>query len=403
MGAYRAFGGVHCETAALRNTLEHQGIMNSRAGRPFTEAEVFGIAGGIGAGYSFCPSVVRNGNGSGITIVGRHLAYSFDASYHAQFLDGLGIEPTIVEASSARAGTKKLVAALEETKRPVIVQCARALPWHSDVGACASDSGVGYSVVVYGVDGDDALVSDLAKVGLRVPLDVLGAARDQICTHKNRLISYAPPKRLTATRVKQAMVDGVAACAEAMLHPRIKTFSLEGWVNWSKLITNEKNKAGWPVVFKDRPMVWPLRSVFETVQVAGTGGGLMRGLFAELLDAASAATRKKAFAASAEEYRGLAKKWTSLARGMLPDRVPELKETKHLIEARHKALARRGERGIDEIHAASRRLDELARAELPLSDRELRDLLEKARGRIVDLHAAETEAITRLGAVVGVT
>src|SRR5262249_31648748 len=53
---YAHFGGKHGESAALKNLLTHAGVRNPVTGAPFTEALCFGIAGGIGAGYSFCPS-----------------------------------------------------------------------------------------------------------------------------------------------------------------------------------------------------------------------------------------------------------------------------------------------------------------------------------------------------------
>lgn len=51
IGTYRQFGGVHPETAALANVLAANQIVAPHTGRPFSEAMLFGISGGLGMGY----------------------------------------------------------------------------------------------------------------------------------------------------------------------------------------------------------------------------------------------------------------------------------------------------------------------------------------------------------------
>ena len=92
---YRSFGGVHPDTAALKNLLAQAGGRAPHSGKPLTEAAILGIAGGIGAG---------------VASVSRHLAYTFDGTFHRVFLDRVGLERTILEASSASAGQKKAAA-----------------------------------------------------------------------------------------------------------------------------------------------------------------------------------------------------------------------------------------------------------------------------------------------------
>ena len=44
-------GGLHSTTAVLANALSRQGLFARGTGKPLSEALVFGIGGGIGAGY----------------------------------------------------------------------------------------------------------------------------------------------------------------------------------------------------------------------------------------------------------------------------------------------------------------------------------------------------------------
>ena len=45
---YDHFGGIHPETATIANYLRYLGVKNPATGKPFSEAMLFGIAGGCG-------------------------------------------------------------------------------------------------------------------------------------------------------------------------------------------------------------------------------------------------------------------------------------------------------------------------------------------------------------------
>ncbi|MGH7149321.1 MAG: BtrH N-terminal domain-containing protein, partial [Planctomycetota bacterium] len=225
---YRSFGGVHPDTAALKNLLAHADVRAPHTGKPFTEAAILGIAGGIGSGYSFCPSVLRYGMGAGVGLVSRHLAYTFDGTFHKAFLDRVGIERTILEASSPSAGQKKAAAALEKGS-PVLVWCTRMLSYHGGVHTPALTGGAAWAVVVHGIDEakGEAEVADLAPASLPATLESLGKARSAVCTHKNRLLTVGAPKSIPRDRLGKAMLEGIRSCVEAQTKPRIKTFSLQ--------------------------------------------------------------------------------------------------------------------------------------------------------------------------------
>jgi hypothetical protein len=123
---YAHFGGKHGESAALKNLLAHAGVVNPHSGKPFTEALCFGIAGGIGAGYSFCPSMTRNGAASGVSVVGRHLAYATDAAWYTGCFDRLGIATRITETAAPGKAYQNLTTELNDG-RPTVVWCSRTM------------------------------------------------------------------------------------------------------------------------------------------------------------------------------------------------------------------------------------------------------------------------------------
>ena len=118
---YTHFGGRHGEAAAIRHLLAFQGVIDPTTGRPFTEALCFGIAGGIGAGYSYCPSVVGWGRGSGVSVVGRHKQYATDAAWYQGFCDRIGATTRITETAAKGKAYRNLVAELSEGRPAVVV------------------------------------------------------------------------------------------------------------------------------------------------------------------------------------------------------------------------------------------------------------------------------------------
>src|SRR5262245_28301325 len=119
---YAHFGGKHGEAAAIKNLLDHAGVTNPCTDKPFTEAMCFGIAGGVGAGYSFCPSVPRHGLGSGVSVVGRHKSYATDASWYQGFFNRIGAKTRITETTGTGKAYQNLVAELQ-AGRPTVVWC----------------------------------------------------------------------------------------------------------------------------------------------------------------------------------------------------------------------------------------------------------------------------------------
>jgi hypothetical protein len=89
------------------------------------------------------------------------------------------------------------------------------------------------------------------------------------------------------------LVDAVNAGLHAFVEHLSSTsdsFSLPTLRKWGRMMTDEKNKKGWPVVFKDRRGLYStLRSTFEAVELDNGGGGL-RSVYAGFLEEAADVT-----------------------------------------------------------------------------------------------------------------
>lgn len=393
---FHHFGGQNWETAAMKNTLAHAGVAAPHTGQPFSEALCFGIAGGIAAGYSFCPSIPGYDIGSGVSIVGRYRLFSTDGEFIRGFFDRIGATVKVQETSGVKGAYKHLLEALENGKPGIVwsspLPVAPAV-WAGCVGM--------YATVVFGVDEARgiACISDRAPGPLPLPLDRLEAARNKVCSHRNRLLTFDAPSKLNEARLKAAVIEGVRLCAEDFRKPKLKTYNLPGFFDWSKVIANGNNARGWLRIFPDGRIYMALRDTFDSIETAGTGGAGFRPMYADFLGEAAAITKRKALAELAARYREIAKQWTSLAEAMLPDAVKPLRRTKELLRKRSELFLSKGAAAlaqIEEIKEQLNRIEVEMREGFPLGETELKDLLESARDRIVALHAAESAAAADL-------
>ena len=380
----------------MKNMLAHAGVAAPHTGQPFSEALCFGIAGGIAAGYSFCPSIPGYDIGSGVSIVGRYHLFTTNGEFTRGFFERVGARPQVHETSGVKGAYKALVEALEGGKPGIVwsspLPVAPAV-WAGCVGM--------YATVVFGVDETKgvAYISDRAPGPLTLPLDQLEAARNKVCSHRNRLLTFDPPATLNVARLKAAVSEGIRLCAADFQKPKLKTYNLPGFFDWAKLITNDKNARGWLRIFPDGRIYMALRDTFDSIETAGTGGAGFRPMYAEFLDEAAAITKRKALAELAGRYREIAKMWTALAESMLPDAMKPLRRTKELLRMRSELFLSKGAVALPQIDKIK---DDLNRIELemregfPLAEAELKDLLEAARERILALHDAESSAAGEL-------
>ena len=166
-------GGVPGATA-LRVLLTHAGICDPNTGKPFSEAMLFGIAGGIGIGiFSF---FYEKEGWANFFIGGRHLWHDHKA-YLLQACARFGIEPVIHETAGAKGAESALRAILEEHGTCVAWVDAAHLPHRALPGIM---SGGGYHIVtVYGIDdaAGTALIGDLTDDPITIPMADLATAR----------------------------------------------------------------------------------------------------------------------------------------------------------------------------------------------------------------------------------
>lgn len=388
-------------TTALRVLLAHAGVYAPHTGAPFSEALLFGIAGGIGIGvFSF---YYKQEDVATFFLGGRH-EWHDDLAYMRGALERLGVAPSVSETSSARAAEQQLCAAIEQHGPCVAwVDAAnlshRAMPLLWDGG--------GYHVItVYEFDpaSRSALIGDLADAPIAIAADELARARGRIKKQAHRLLAAGPAQ---PTPSLGALVDaGLRACHARLREPAMKnaraSLQLGALRSWAQRMHGSNDRERWELVFRPGANLWRgLCSIHEFIEYYGTGGGLGRPLFADFLAEAGAALSRPALAALAARYAELGQAWSALADAALPDDVPLLREAKQLYA--HKAeIAHSGQ--PTELRAVWDRLGELGRQaaeQFPLAEAACAELRAGLSARILALYEAEVAAQAELGQLVG--
>ncbi len=393
------FPGNVAATTALRVLLTHAGVRDPATGRPFTEAMLFGIAGGIGIGvFAFR---YEKEDFSSFFVAGRH-KWADDLDYLTAAARRFGFEPVVSESTSASKAEKELLSTLEAG--PCVAWVDHTLLPHRP--ATAGMSGGGYHVVtVYRADPAKgvAWIGDLTDDPIAIPLSVLAEARGRIKKQKNRLLSIAAggPPADTRTLIQRGMESGVRELLDPSMKAARRNFQLEAiWV-WAERMEGTAGADSWERVFRPGRHLWRgLSSMYDFIEHYGTGGGLCRPLFADFL--AEAAMHCPGLGALQQRYAELGRSWSELAEASLPSDVPLLAEGKRLLAEKAELLTS----GADpaEIRRVWSRLEELeaqAADEFPLSDAECRELRAGLKQRLHSIAAEEEVAFNQLRELAG--
>ncbi len=371
--------GVHAATATFRLLLRH-------AGHDVPEPALLLAGGGVGIGvFAF-----RYPDFSSLFLAGRHQWHD-DLAFLTGLARRLDTKLEVQETGGAKKARADLLEMLEHGPVAAFV----------DLGTLGHRGGTEayYVVTVLSIDeaAGTATIADLAPSPVEVPLDLLARARAKHRAFKNRLLRItAVPDALDLERASLAGLDAGVRAFEA---PPMKgsQFRLDGLDALAKRMRG-RGKDAWSETFPPgQRLLRALGSFYEYVERYGTGGGLMRSLFARALSV-SPRLGERDLSQAAEEYAKLGSAWTDAAHAALPDDVPALAELRATIDRMYDAYLAEGQEAADEIAAADAHREELlARPFLLAHDgamRLVRDLSE----RVDALAELEREALESLRA-----
>jgi len=385
---YKSIGGVHAETASIKNILAFNGVKAPHSGKAYTEAMIFGIGGGLGATYILWEF---QSHGYPSLVVGFRYKLNYDLQYMQGLAKRMGAESQVYETG----GKKKALSLLEES----LEKGLPAIAW-MDLGGPpyymhTNLLGVG---VVYGIEEGKALVDKRAKAPFEIPMDALAIARDRVPSFKNRIMTIEPK---TDFDLATAIQDGLRDCVD-YLGAKSTSFALPSIRKWARMMTDEKNEKGWPTVHKNgRGLYGTLRSAYEAIDQTGSGGGGLRGVYADFLIEASDVIGNAALVDCADTYRALQAEWSELAQAVLPNEVAVFKQTKELLDRKEALILEKGSGAIEEIAPINDELHEIKgelNEDFPLDKAGRMELFQKMQSRLSSILEAEKAALAALEA-----
>jgi hypothetical protein len=394
---YELLGGVHPDTHAIAGVLANRGLLAPHSGRPLSEAMVLGVAGGLGAGYilwEFKAHDLRT------LVLGFRNSWQYPDRWAIKACRRLGVPAAVHETGSAAKARAELLATVGQGV-PAIAWADQQALGYRHLPAWLEGHG-GHPVTVYGIDepAGIALVDDRNRAPLTVGLEALAAARARVGSYRHRLLVLdAPAAELDTDGLRAAVRAGLAEQVEHLGRPS-ESFSLPAFRKWARLLVDTRNAKAWPRVFADRVSLFDAcLSVYENLEpAAGSGGGNLRGLYAEFLDEAAGLLDAPALGDAAAAYRAAAARWRAVADVALPaDREP-FAEARRLTD-RLQAQVEGGDAARREAAGTAARLWALRdrwRPAFPGDDADVEALLADLAAAVTAACQAEEAALQRL-------
>ncbi|MCI0692360.1 BtrH N-terminal domain-containing protein [candidate division KSB1 bacterium] len=310
INSYKLLGGKHPETATFKNALAALGVKAPHTGKPFTEAMLLGIAGGLGIGYILWEF---KKHASAILVMAFQNKWNYPVKFTGNLCNRLGIKPVFKETGGTAAAEKHLREALDSGTPAIAWVDQFHLPYMylpETYNGC-----MGWIVTAYGIDKTEkkVLIDDHGKKPLTLSPDEFAKARARIPSYKNRLLLLEAPQ---AIDLENAIIEGIRDCVN-YLGAKSDTFALPAIAKWAKLMTDTKNPKGWPVVFKKKNGLYStLTSIYEGIMLKDGDGDGLRAMYAGFLSEASAVFSTLRLKEIAAQYKKIANERSSNQRSL---------------------------------------------------------------------------------------
>jgi hypothetical protein len=393
---YNSFSGRHWETGSIHNALAYQGIKAPHTGKAYSEEFLLGMSGGINFGYF---TFHYSGLPPQLAVLTRNTFDPFQT-----ILERLGSSQEVFQTSTAKKGLSNLIQILEEGKAAIAWADAYSLPYEASKGR--ADYWAMQPIVVYGIDDSAAWIADRAAVPLQISTDDLEKARARVKKDKFRVISLeAPNEGKLVSSVNMAIWQCIRIFTEAPPRGTRNNFGLSAYENWSKMLTNTRNKQSWT-------RFYPAGSGhFSAIAGHGPFPGLLDAIFAwgdrgaertrypKFLSEAALLLENPKLEQAAEEFLNCSITWQNLAAVLGTKELPSLFRANELITKRNELFISQGASALEQIKAINAELSQLEIA-WPQNEGSDPDAIAAHRLEIQEavdqIHAVETKAIRAL-------
>lgn len=391
------FNGRHWETGSIHNALALQGIRAPHTGKPYSEALLLGISGGITFGYF---TFEYKGYLPHVALLTRNTFNPFET-----ILERLGIAQDIQHTSKPEIAEKNLRNALESGHYPILWADTFSLPYNG----LASNEAMWGMLPILAVQMEDGsvIVADRSSRPLHVSMADLTKARGRIKEDRYRLLTLdAPQTTKLAAAVHRGISQAIALFTEEPPRGARDNFGFAAYEKLAERLVNTRNKHGWERYFAPGIRMYhalagsPVQpGAYQWIMTWGSADGAERSLYADFLDEAAHILKKPALRQSSLKFRESYNLWLRFAEALLPQDIPLLGESKRLIQNRHNLFINDGESALAEINRINARLNELLKeseTNFPLSNAQAAEFRANLRDILLKICAVEQKAIELL-------
>ena len=399
LARFRPYLPRQSEAGALQAALGYLDVRAPHTGQPFTEAMLFGLGGGLG--FSYFVFEYKAARVKTLTLGTR--ITTLEESSRPQFLqtigDRIGVPLRTIQSTHPASANRGVRQALAEGSPPIVWIDLSGPPYRFAPTAEYA------AAVIYAWKDDHILLAGRSRRPLPFRRKAFESARSSIGVPKARAVVVQRPDH--APNLAVAVLESVRETRDQMARgidvgSFRGNFGLAGLEKWANLLTDAKDRKGWPLFFPPgRDLVAALLAVFVQIELRGRGGGAFRALYADFLEEASEVGRRRRLKEAAEPFRLSSRAWRNLARAALPNSVPALRQLRELTAAREALLARQGAQALeqaDQLAEQARRLRRAAEEQFPMPPGDVADLLSDLRRRVLQIHALEAAALQALRA-----
>ncbi len=393
---YAQFNSHHWETGTIKNYLEYRGFVAEHTQKPFSEALLMGISGGMVMGYF---SFAYKGYDPHAVILTRNTFDPLDT-----LLSRLGVEQELKHTSIPDKAYKNLMDTLDNGLPAIVWADMYSLPYNN----LPLDDGMwGMApIIVYGLDEaeDTVWIADRAEIPLKISIDQLATARSRVKKDKFRILTISEPnKKKIKSAVEKGIWDSIKLFTEKPPKGAANNFGFLAFQRFAEILTNPKARMSWAKEFPTGSKLFAgLRSTFTSAFVYGKKADALdaeRLLFAEFLMEAGDILEKPGLAEPANIVKKSAASWKELAKRIFPEDIPILNESRELILEKDLLFRENGNEGIKRIKEINLRIDEIKEIfekDFSLSETETKNLQNGIAEGIMAIHDIEKDAIEML-------
>jgi hypothetical protein len=391
------FSGRHWETGSIHNVLAVQGVKAPHTGKPYSEALLLGISGGIAFGYF---TFEYKGYFPHVAMLTRNTFSPFTT-----ILERLGIAQDVQQTNNPEIAERNLQAALDSGLHPLLLADQFGLSYN---GLDSKNAMWGmFPILAVETDGKNVTVVDRSSQPLQVSMADLTKARGRVKEDKYRLMTLDTPQTSKlAGAVHKGISQAIALFTEEPPRGARDNFGFAAYEKFAEMLVNTRNKHSWERYFAPGIRMYhalagsPVQpGAYQWVNTWVSADGADRGLYADFLDEAAQILKKPGLREAAETFRKSHRLWLKFAQALLPEDVPMLGESRNLIQKKHDFFIEQGDAALPEIRKVNARLWELLKeseTSFPLSQAQAAEFRTTLREMVLKISEVERQAIDLL-------